>query len=527
MIGDRRLPLFFTVMLIACERAPESDDWEPDPHDTDTGDTDTWDPPEEPFDAAAGFINLPPRPVAYTYGGRISGTTDEANIFYTLVPADERPEEMPLLVMLSGGPGAATTGYLLPYGTAPYFIDRSDPALPVKPNPDSFSAIGNVLYIDTRQAGFSYELAPTPGTARMEFASNDIFDSNAFTDVSDILLTVLGVMETAPALRNNPVVLVGESYGGARLTHIYSLLDRPADLLDPDAPYFFDPILGEALKGHFAAVMPEVPFEVMTLVDAAEQFGWQIMLQPADMLPFRDQYTGCRCLGIMEGDPRFELCRWNDHDWYDLREPWQEPDELGLAAANVFLHPPTFELLFGVPPASIPGLSAADRQRAFRDIPFHRLAAPSDEWKQQLGVLGGKDYYYIPLIDGSQQGMDFVLTTTTFMRSLAYVDTFISNAFYDYMVSTDRLPGVIMDANGILPAPLVESVTLDAAAPAGVERPGEMRVVFTGAMGLGQGATATVRMPAYLDAGHIIPLHQAGDLREDIRAFLEERGAYP
>jgi hypothetical protein len=72
-------------------------------------------------------------------------------------------------------------------------------------NASSFTKLGNLLYIDARQTGFSYDDAPGyPCTFDMQEDSID------FTRV------ILRVLDTHPQLTASRVVLVGESYGGAR-----------------------------------------------------------------------------------------------------------------------------------------------------------------------------------------------------------------------------------------------------------------------------------------------------------------------
>ncbi len=518
------IALFTVLCCVPPDGTARTDDRRETDVDTQT-DTDT--SLSAPFLRTAGFINLPPREIGYfeTDGQRKAGAADEANIFYTLVPSDTDPLQMPLMVMLNGGPSATTAGHLFAYGTGPYYLDRNDPARLVKENPSSFSAVANLLYIDTRQTGFSYESAipPREVTTLQEFSASIAF--NAFTDVSDILLTLLAVLEKYPALMSNPIVFCGESYGGARVALMLGLLHDVPSLFNPSADYY-DPELGTALNEHFARVMPDRPVEYLTWSDISKQFGWQVLLQPGWMLPNREDFTlNARCDDMPSSDPRFALCA-GPKGMYDLRFPNEELDEMGIVAGNTFLHPPTFELFFGVAPETIEGFLSSNRQRSYRIVPIYRLGIPSTDWTAKLGALGAKDYFYTPIISGPSNGVSDAYLSRAFMTGLARTHTFITYGYYDFAVSSDKIPKALLNADAFLPDPLVASAVFDPTLPRDATRPGQMSVVFTEAMGLGAGAEVKIRMPVYYDSGHMIPLRQAGDLREDIRDFLEETGAY-
>ena len=70
-----------------------------------------------------------------------------------------------------------------------------------------------------------------------------------------------------------------------------------------------------------------------------------------------------------------------------------------------------------------------------------------------------------------------------------------------------------------------ETISFDAAPVSDDEqRPGRLHVTFAPWMGLDE-ADRVVRMPRY-EAGHMIPMTRPSELREDLRDFLTERGAY-
>lgn len=80
----------------------------------------------EPLTPEAGFIEVPP---AEGFGPKYA-----SRMFYSFWPAEDAPEDAPLLVYFNGS-GAATTSILLPYGTAPATLDVLDASDTPAPNP--------------------------------------------------------------------------------------------------------------------------------------------------------------------------------------------------------------------------------------------------------------------------------------------------------------------------------------------------------------------------------------------------------
>ena len=75
-----------------------------------TGTTTTTAPAETALVAEVGFIDIGPQPTAANYAGRL---------FYSFHPAETVPEKAPLIVFFNGGPGRATSGLLMAFGTGP------------------------------------------------------------------------------------------------------------------------------------------------------------------------------------------------------------------------------------------------------------------------------------------------------------------------------------------------------------------------------------------------------------------------
>src|SRR5690606_21764191 len=119
----------------------------------------------DPLLAAAGFVELPG--VDYQLGSfGAPQTSTDSRQFWALQPADVAPEEAPVFVFFNGGPGVSS-GMLLGLGIGRASFDPAltGPDQTVADNPDSWTSLGNLLWIDARQTGFSYGLLDDPSSS--------------------------------------------------------------------------------------------------------------------------------------------------------------------------------------------------------------------------------------------------------------------------------------------------------------------------------------------------------------------------
>src|SRR5688572_4178976 len=110
-------------------------------------------PQPEPLPSEAGFLEVPVLPGKPRSVGRL---------FYAFQSADY-PDDAPVLVFFNGGPGIATTSVLMAFGTGPFTLAPTPTDDPPHANPHSYTSFGNLLYVDARQTGFSYDVDPSPG----------------------------------------------------------------------------------------------------------------------------------------------------------------------------------------------------------------------------------------------------------------------------------------------------------------------------------------------------------------------------
>lgn len=234
----------------------------------------------------SGFVTL--APISYAFPTKafveFDYTTTEAHVFYTFQPADSpgaKPQDAPVFVMLNGGPGAATTANLFANNTAKYTVNvdmqkAGGPGYAL--NPYSWTSMGNLLYIDPPQTGFSFNVNPDAATNDpLRFV--DYFftgNFNPYIDADQVLRVVLQFLDTHPALQDNPVVLVGESYGGTRVSTMLNMVLFP-EAYGAKGKSFRDPGLVAQLTSHFAAIGIDSP---LTPERTARQFGRQVLIQP-------------------------------------------------------------------------------------------------------------------------------------------------------------------------------------------------------------------------------------------------------
>lgn len=236
----------------------------------------------------SGFYAIDPIP----YSFRISQsdhryTTTQANLWYSFHPADKTPvggaKTTPIFVMLNGGPGAATSSNLFSMNTAPYtlsadWVDEGGPGY--KRNEFSWTELGHLLYIDPAQTGFSYNVnakaVNNDWERTLEYTWRGNF--NPFIDADQVLRVVLRFLEDHQDLRGNPVVFVGESYGGTRVSTMLNLLLFSERYAANGSSFFRDDGLVTQVRNHFRALGK--PVDPLTSDTVAAQFGRQVLIQP-------------------------------------------------------------------------------------------------------------------------------------------------------------------------------------------------------------------------------------------------------
>ena len=243
----------------------------------------------------AGFYDLDTIDYAFRIpgNGTIEVASSKTRIFYSYHPADEVAQggnnTQPLFVCLNGGPGCATTLNLFAMNTAPYTLDKSrtDGEM-YADNPYSWTRLGNLLYIDAPNTGFSYALIENP-----EDSFNRILEFipqhyNPLLDAAQVVRTVLKFLEKHSGIGANEVILVGESYGGTRVSAMLNMLLFHNKYSESGSGIYQDDELVALIEKHFNKFFPdrEVTPELI-----ASQFDRQILIQPQLAGPYQENAT--------------------------------------------------------------------------------------------------------------------------------------------------------------------------------------------------------------------------------------------
>jgi hypothetical protein len=517
-----------------------------------------WECECDPMVPEAGYYTI--EPIDYTLGLGDAGMdlqSSTARLFYSFQPADELPFEKPLFLIFNGGP-AVSSGLLMGTNTGPMTID---PAVAgedgIVENEASWTTMGNLLYVDPRATGFSYNLMNDPsndGTREDEFQLRNF---NTYLDAADYVRLLLRFLADHPQLQEVPIVIVGESYGGIRAGILLNLLLFHDEYGDGSMRYV-DPALVEEIEDHLSLRFPEGDVDDPAVI--AEQFRGQVLIQPS--IAGLTQENAAGALFELDGSPmqlladelqvEFLTCADkgppcdpfdNGLDFiesqgrsiydYSAADTWLSAlfDNLtsGLAQADLLA------ALLRVELANIEGFEPAER--TLEPMGSYRVSSigyfDTDDEMGNLGTTLGQlehwDRYF--MIWNYEALIEFASNTArsidvdhydahhgeNFLRNLLHVETFITSAGHDVIIYGPSIAPTLADYDS-----LVESAVLEPDLPAESPRPGRIQVSFVdGAFEEAQpGTTRTVRQPIYSQASHSVTLDQPLALRDDVEAWI-------
>jgi hypothetical protein len=438
--------------------------------------------------AEAGFLEVPARDV--TVSGKPISIEATGRLFYNLRPADDGAADKPILVLFNG----YADDIVRPYGTGPTTVVEGGA---VVPNPSSLTRFANLLYVEPRQAGYSYDL---PGPGGTQGCGPDVF--NEYVDAADVLLAVLAFLDAHPGL-TGPVYWVGESYGGVRITWILAYLRGRWDL----APYT-DPVLA----GRLAAVERATSLRAGQVLlegwlgGGAEYASTQAECSDPALVAAVASSISASCAGenactctVAAGRSLYNFAYTEAHQTQRVLEADQAHTLPDRAAA-----------LLGVPLTSIPLLAARERGRGFKCSAPDDTVPSQDTLVAALGALpAGQSYFipYSPLLPGKQ-----VLQTTPDW----YTQNFEGLAFADNLRD---VPAFLTRGDLDLVAPT------RAVAPALRALLGAARVDDSSPSRLGitySDGERFVDVFDYPSAGHMITMLQPDQLARDLEAWLAQ-----
>jgi hypothetical protein len=363
------------------------------------------------------------------------------------------------------------------FGTGPFKLVVSSfgtAAYRVVVNPASFTRFANVLWVDERDAGFSYATKATGSDCTYDYLA----------DAVDYVRVVLEFVELHPRLAGARLGIVGESYGGVRASAMVYALAHAAD-----------PALGvfgiADLATRWLGLAP-------TRASIAERVMGVVYIQP---MVFGQEQLDAQAAEVqaMRGtDPGVDV--------FDVRQkitplPAGAPPPPSLAQLAIRDH--GLEL-FGVDLAQTPGLAPKDRVGAARVselAPQMNSPELDDALTARLGALGNGDRYYDEY--ATRCSVDFIghpVNPGWFLETLETSPIFLTDAHYDSAIRSH----VIFDLLA------KRGYAIDA-----TSRPG-YRIVSNG------GAPVAVRFAPY-ESGHMVPATAADAFSADLRDWLTHR----
>jgi pimeloyl-ACP methyl ester carboxylesterase len=368
-------------------------------------------------------------------------------------------------------------------------------------------------------------------------------DYNQYLDAADFIRVLLATYAKYPALEDNPVVVVGESYGGTRAQILLQALRNPAHL-DRSDGMFADASLAQGLSDHAKRVADRRHESALSPRNAEDQFSWQILIQPSVVsewfILYRNLYTPGVTLGVEERaqalgvDLTTNTCAdGSQRDSYRLDQCHSMFLQQTRRTVTSLLTPAVFARLMGVAPSDVRGMPAAERQDATRIANIGDIFActPTDEWFDTLGRLGGSDQYFVAALQIEwEKLLGNYRDGRLFLQNLRDVNTFVTRSLLDTVVVADLLPFAL---GSYVPGtdyrnPLatddglaaIASVTTSIGEGTSAARPGHIDVAYRNAAGGSAPPIRRIRFPTYENAGHMTAQDCPQELFEDVREFL-------
>lgn len=438
--------------------------------------------------AEAGFVELAPRNVVL--GGRAVSLAATSRIFYNFRPADQDPEGKPIIVLFNG----FASDTVRPFGTGPFTVQLDGTVIP---NPDSLTQFANLLYIDPRQSGFSYDLIASRAPADAD-CSRDVF--NEYVDAADVLLASTHFVTEHHAL-TGPVYFMGESYAGVRITWMLSYLRQA---------YALAPYQDSALE------------TAMNALDRARFLHGQILLEPwlagaAHAVAISNACVAPALVAAVQTsvvmpcpvDNACACANYFSRSQYNYTITDAEQTARFFTGDSAQIDPAEAEAICGVKLETVPPLHAGERARGFKCSVADETTPSEAALVSLLGALrAGQNYNlaYSPLQPGkgtmNPDWHELNLVGAAFLDNLRTIDTFLTDGKRDLVVPEVALaPALTALGTGVSVTQTPDRVTV--AFPAGPRN---------------------IDIRHYPDAGHMITMIEPHALSQDVRAWLALRG---
>ncbi len=449
-------------------------------------------PPPAPVAVEAGFVDVPPRDV--TVKGQAVHLAATARLFYNLRPALEDPEDKPIFFLFNGFAAEVVRAF----GTGPTTVADGGA---VVTNPTPYTRFANLVYLEPRQAGYSYDVVAGRAPAAADCAPS-LF--NEYVDAADVLLGALAFLDAHPQLRG-PVYWVGESYAGVRVTWILAYLRGRWDLAS-----YGDPTL--------AAKLAQSPRTASLRAGQILLEGWlaggahttAIAAECTDPVVLAG--VSASVTTTCAGTDACACASANDRSLYNYTYTVERETARETEASAAHIAPDLAAALIGVPLTSIPLLAASERSKGFKCSAVDATVPAEDALVSALGALpAGQSYYipYSPLFPGKETA-----PTTRDWRT----ENFEANAFMDNLREVPTF--LTAGARDLVVPPLALAPALRAVLGASrVDDSSPARLGVTYADG-----ERFADLFAYANAGHMVEMIEPAELAADVETWL---GAQP
>jgi hypothetical protein len=448
-------------------------------------------PAAPPAAVEAGFVDVPARDV--TVKGQAVHIAATGRLFYNLRPADVAPETKPIFFLFNGFAAEVVRAF----GTGPTTIAEGGQ---VVDNPSSYTQFGNLVYLEPRQAGYSYDVLAGRAPDADDCAPG-IF--NEYVDAADVLLGALAFLDAHPQLRG-PVYWVGESYAGVRVTWILAYLRGRWDLA-----MYEDPTLAAKLANVQRATSLRAGQILLEGWLAGGAHAAAIVGECTDpaILAGVSASVSTPCVGA-------DACgcaSMNDRSPYNYTYTVERQTTRETEASAAHIIPQRAAALLGVPLTSIPLLAAGERAKGFKCASPDGTVPPEDPLVLLLGALpAGQSYYvpYSPLLPGKETAPTTLDWRTASFEAIAFADNvhdvpaFVTAGARDLVVP----PGALVPA-------LRASLGADRIDDSSATRLG---LIYSD-------GERFVDVFAYADSGHMVEMTEPAPLAKDIGTWLAER----
>ncbi|UCH98032.1 MAG: hypothetical protein JSV88_14590, partial [Candidatus Aminicenantes bacterium] len=545
------------------------------------------------LECEAGFITIEPVDFYFhyqSYFSRLTLRSSEARIWYSFQPADQDPGEKPLFIFFNGGPGGATSDGLMSLNTARMTLDTTleNGGDEFIPNPVSWSRMGNLLYVDARLTGFSYNLMNSPGDGNARFREFNAQNFNIFFDAADFIRLLLEFLSDHPELQDNPVIIVGESYGGVRSTVMLHILLNYKDYANGIEMYQDDDLV-EKIQAHYDAVFPGYNNQTVPPEIIARQFSHQILIQPAISAGYQHQVAGE--MFEQEGSVIFQVAReeglqyvpcWQKpsdsncnprdnalifidqvarRDYYNYTKPKDWLWDIFFNAARLLSFTNNLMMVTGVDVTGIPLLYASartnayklnqdlnvdtqmDKHASFEQLIFRDMARKAaklaaeepGDMRWVFGALQPWDRYFLSLNYDANSAFHWNIALYRGYDVDYYSPRcgrmFLKNVAHVNTFITNGAYDLVVYSRAIpgslaLHYDILESVIHDAGEPGSEDRPGRIILNYNpdAFPGINDLYTRTIKFPLYAFSSHAVSINQPQELFADVLAWLTDTG---